>query len=163
MRTELVTIKPAVYDFQRPDLCGSCKDRCCDLLPGETHPVDWGAPDQVRMKERLLVALRSGEWALDYWEGNVKKGQTTTSYYVRPATKDKKGKLIDPSWGGTCILLGEQGCGLAHDDRPTACRSLEPKENRPCKSHTKGKEEAAILWLEHKDLLAEVIEELVGV
>ena len=163
MRTELVQIK--AYDFQRPDLCGSCKDRCCDLLPGETYPVDWGAPDQAIMKERLLVALGSGEWAFDYWEGDVRKGQTTTSYYVRPAIKDKKGKLIDPAWGGTCILLGEQGCKLAHDDRPTACRSLEPRKgnSHTCKSHTGGKKEAASLWLDYKDLLANIIEELEGV
>jgi hypothetical protein len=99
-------------------------------------PSDFGSPVDM---SRVRSALESGEWAIDCWEAEPRL------WYLRPSTTNAIGKLIDCSWGGKCIFLGESGCDLQHADRPSGCRLLEPGKD-DCIDHGAGKLEAGEAW-----------------
>ena len=122
-------------EYVNEEMCAACGGQCCKRLPGIASPEDFSLPDTTQ----LIEALKSGKWAVDWWEGN------NPLYFVRPATKDAIGELFDPSWGGECVFLTEKGCSLPHDQRPSGCRLLEPKEPH-CIAHGAGKEEAGLAW-----------------
>jgi len=65
------------------------------------------------------VALASGRWTLDWWEG-----QTPAPYFVRPAIKGHEGRLFHLGCGGECTFLGPGGCELRR--HPLQCRLLRP-------------------------------------
>jgi len=114
-------------------------------------PADFGLPDD---KETIKKALLSGRWAIDWWEGIE-----TEEYFVRPATKGMEGKMEDPSWGGECTFLTPTGCALSCQERPWACRVLEPRKDG-CITHglggTNTKEDAAHEWAPYQELLEDI-------
>lgn len=159
-----VTDITLIFEFEASDICGACGGKCCKSMPGATHPADWGAPNENIMFDRLVVALSSGRWAIDWWEGDPSGLDASDSryvdhgLYVRPATKGNEGRLYDASWGGECTFLTPNGCSFQHGDRPTECRALEPKYPYRCEQHH-GKQVTAIAWLPYHDLLKQVVSE----
>jgi Fe-S-cluster containining protein len=130
-------------NYLKPNLCAPCGGKCCKTIPGCAYPEDFPT------KEVLQAALDSGRWCIDWWEGDAREGHTELSktYYVRPAIKGYEGVRHHPSWGGECTFLGKNGCELSVLDRPTECRSLEPRVNG-CYTHNgHGKQSAAVAWL----------------
>lgn len=128
-------------------VCKECGGACCKKLPGATYPEDFEGP----LLESLVVAFKSGNWAIDWWEGNptyTGRRKIDRAYYVRPRTKNST-KLFDPSWSGRCIFLDGRGCKLSPEKRPKSCRMLEPKPGgEDCIHHNNtGKKGAAIAWL----------------
>ena len=103
----------------------------------------------------LKKAINSGLYTIDWWEGDPRENMNVydRGYFVRPATKDKQGKLYDPTWGGGCIFLTNKGCKLEYENRPKECRLLEPRPDNKCISHSKGKHGAALAWLKYYDIL----------
>ncbi len=156
------------YRFHRPNICSRCGDdgrggACCKQYPGGSHPTEWGAPDQAKMRQRLLRAFRTGKWALDWWEGrlpSIIEDDHRTCYYVRPAIKGKEGQLQDGAWYGECTFLTPTGCTLPHKRRPLECRALEPVAGGPerCKLHAGGKHDLALAWLPYNALLESINE-----
>lgn len=150
--------------IERPDMCGPCGGACCKSMPGGSHPSDWGAPNENIMFDRLVVALSSGRWAIDWWEGDPRglecgdPGYVDQGFYVRPATKGDEGRVYHASWGGECTFLKETGCSLLHNERPLECRTLEPKYPLRCEQHH-GKHATAIAWLPYHSLLQELVRE----
>lgn len=125
------------------DICKKCGGRCCKSMPGSTYPEDFEKP----LLENLVEAFKSGNWAIDWWEGDpTNKNNLEKAYYIRPRTKGDN-DLFDPSYGGECIFLNEKGCTLKSEERPQSCRLLEPKEDGACILHGKSKRGAAIAWL----------------
>ena len=112
-------------------------------MPGAAYPSDFGH-DFQKVKE----AIDSGRWCVDWWEGDVADGDRDRTFYVRPATKGNEGLTHDPSWGGECVFLGEKGCVLSSEERPTECRHLVPNPKFRCVLEgIVGKKGAAIAWL----------------
>ena len=141
--------------FIEPDICGPCGGKCCKLLPGAALPEDLGLPSI----DRLSAALRSRQWAVDWWEGDPRddRDEIAQGYFLRPATKDANRWPLDGSWGGECVFLRNSGCSLEHDARPAGCRSLEPVMGGGCVLHAASKREAAVAWLPyHKEIMAAV-------
>ena len=139
--------------------CTSCGGACCKNMPGLTTPEDWGAPDHDVMIRRLEVAFATGDWAIDWWEGDPRKRARrplSEVLYVRPSTVEGKaeGRLMDPSWGGQCALLTPTGCPLPREGRPTMCRTLEPLPEGlgRCEQHFLKKDVAAT-WIKYQTLL----------
>lgn len=134
------------------ELCKECGGACCKFMPGECFPEDFGEP----LLENLIEAFESGNWAIDWWEGDPRKNEDKLdrAYYIRPRIKGIN-KLFDPSWGGECIFLNKKVCILPPEKRPMSCKMLEPKpKGEDCIHHNgTGKREAAIAWLPFTDVI----------
>lgn len=135
--------------FVNTKVCTECQGRCCKTVPGVCFPDDFDVSNGFN---RLNEALESGRFCIDWWEGDPREGKDEyeRGYFVRPAIKGREGVLFNPTWGGTCTFLTEQGCELDVKDRPKNCRMLEPREDENCVLHGEnGKRGAAIAWLEY--------------
>lgn len=126
------------------EICAGC-GACCRRMPGAAFPEDF--PTMESVKE----AIDSGRWAVDWWEGDPREGhrELDKGLFIRPATKGSEGLRRDPSWGGECTFLTEQGCELTVNRRPRECRMLAPNPTGPCRGDTESdKQAAAVAWIE---------------
>jgi hypothetical protein len=122
--------------------------------PGAAYPDDFGLP----FVKKLIEALKSGMWAIDWWEGDPRENidgdsELSQTYFVRPATIRNRHKLFDGTWGGQCIFFGNSGCELDSDLRPTECRYLEPQPESHCNPHGMSKRGACLAWIPYQDIL----------
>ena len=143
--------------YEKPDLCGRCDGACCKSMPGASIPSDFGN-DEPEIRDKLLELLHGGEWAIDWWEGDARdeKYDLDKTYFIRPATVGTA-RLMDPSWGGRCVFLGEQGCRI-FDNRPSGCRGLEPGESGSCEVRYSGKQDCAIGWIPFQKTIIDLID-----
>lgn len=129
---------------KNPAVCSQCKGRCCKIMPGIAHP------NEFRDKKAIKRAIKSGKWAIDWYEGTLCDDEDQKGYYVRPSTKGKEGVIYDPSWGGECTFLTSRGCKLSARKRPLQCRSFkaDPRGYKHCKLTGKytTKKSYALLW-----------------
>jgi Fe-S-cluster containining protein len=148
-----------ILNNEKPDLCRDC-GRCCKSDPGITHPRDWGHTRAERV-EKIRQALTTGQWAIDWWEGDISKGpRLERIMWVRPAIIGHEGQLQHGSWGGTCTFLGPQGCSHTFEDRPFQCRDLVPMgqgNQRTCKGTT-DKRTMAGVWRRHQSMMQEILQ-----
>jgi len=150
-----------------PSLCAECGGDCCKRYAGAAHPSDFGRSRASRLRN-IRVALESGSWSVDWWEGNPGGCRGSgTAYYVRPAHVERRwpGSVRDPSWGGTCVFFQEgKGCALPLRQRPTGCRTLIPKDGRMCKHpYQDGKSDkyhAAVAWWPYRKDVERIVEEV---
>jgi len=143
-------------NFLNTEICKKCGGKCCKRMPGSAYPEDFKKP----LLDSLLIAFESGDWAIDWWEGDpTDKDDLEKAYYIRPRTKDNN-DLFDPSWGGECIFLNKDGCILKPKERPQSCRLLEPKENGECVNHNNSKRGAAIAWLPYTDIILKAAKQI---
>jgi hypothetical protein len=133
-------------------LCKLCAENnencCCTVMPGSF------APNDIKLNVKFIAnKLFLNEWAVDYWEDEP------PLYYLRPATVGCK-EYIDPSWGGICIYLTENGCKLNFEERPTQCKALIPgydKESGCVLPKHCTKHYIALLWQPHEKLLMKAV------
>lgn len=139
------------------NICSLCKGKCCKRMPGIVHPEQLQQP----ITKELLLKLYKEGYQFDYWEGDEFGGKT--GYFLRPQTIKSKGVLVDPSWGGTCVFLTEQGCSKTFEERPYMCQQLEPQEDFNCgpkdKENTLNKYDYVLAWLQYNNLIEEIINE----
>ena len=142
-------------EFQPTSWCIKCNGECCRRYSGVLSPDDI---DQSKgLSSGIKALLLSGNYAIDWWEGTE---ELNTTYFIRPAHTNAKGKLRDPSWGGICVFYEDgKGCSLPFSKRPAQCRALEPKENKKCISHL-VKIDAAKLWIPYQHEIIAMIEEI---
>ncbi len=142
--------------------CAECGGNCCKSYAGCAWPQDL----EPLTEKHLLKLFRSGAWAIDWYEGDPRPEDSyeeedylgSEAYVVRPAHTNEPGELLDPSWGGECVMLRSTGCALKHEDRPTQCRMLKPRKDESCTASTDWhKQQAAIAWIPYHDLLNKVI------
>lgn len=138
----------AARDVPPAAACAGC-GQCCLNAPGLTVPADLG-PDWESEAARRLA---TGQWAIDWWDGDVEPGGGMARIYMlRPAERGHEGEVFHPGWGGACVLLGPTGCTLARAERPTMCKALVPTRTRMgCDGMTKG--QAAREWRPYSDRL----------
>ena len=129
-----------IVNNENSRFCSSCKSVCCKILPGICSPDDFKGQEHIRNK------ILSEKYAIDWYEGE------TVIYFVRPATKDAVGVTFDPSWGGECVFLKEDGCVLKFEERPFTCRAMVPKEGGGCASF-EDKFQSACRWKDYQDFL----------
>ena len=137
------------------NICSLCKGQCCKRMPGIVHPEQLQQP----ITKELLLKLYEEGYQFDYWEGDEFGGKV--GYFLRPQTIKSKGVLVDPSWGGTCVFLTEQGCSKTFEERPYMCQQLEPQEDFNCgpkdKENTLNKYDYVLAWLQYNNLIEEII------
>lgn len=155
---------PKLPMFVDAAVCTACGGNCCKSGPGITRPEDWGGPDRASMLQRLKAAFATENYSIDWYEGDPRKQppkgeRLSRCMYVRPATAKARGRLFDPSWGGTCTLLTPTGCKLEHDARPYECRALKPlppeerKKGKGCGGPDIDKRVMSELWIPYQDVI----------
>jgi len=147
-------------NYLNPNLCKECGGECCKQMPGIYSPEDFGTTEET-IEKNLTKALETKLLSIDWWEGDPRENicsidKLRKAYFIRPATKDNKRGLFDPSWGGECVFLTENGCTLQSKDRPYECRMLEPKENECCILHGKDKRKLSIVWIPFNEMIRRI-------
>jgi Fe-S-cluster containining protein len=142
-------------NYLNVELCKKCGGKCCKRFPGIAYPEDFKKP----LKDSLLKAFTSGNWAIDWYEGDpTGKDELSKAFFIRPKIKDVK-ELFDPSWGGECIFLTKDGCILNPNERPKGCRMLESISLKNCILHAaKDKKDAAMAWLPYTKMILDITE-----
>lgn len=144
-------------NYLNHEACKRCEGSCCKNMPGIAIPEDFGQP----LLDNLVKAFGTGDWAIDWWEGDPveDREEIDRGYYIRPKIKGVN-KIYHGAWGGICVFFTEgQGCKLSDKDRPAQCRLLEPKKNEQdeCELHELDKQEGAIAWLLFHDVIEKAV------
>lgn len=137
--------------YENKEICSKCGGSCCKTFPGCYYPEDFGLPGDF---SKLDAVLESDRVAIDWWEGDPRedKDEFERVYFIRPAIKHARGSLYDQSVG-ECVFLTKTGCELSGDERPTVCRNLEPKEEKPCITHGITCKNAVMAWIPYQNKL----------
>ena len=135
-----------VANNERLDLCKKCGGRCCKLMACEVSTEDFIAKYGKVTKESVVTALRDGEWAIDWWEGDIREykkdlctdlptlndeNEVFQSYYMR--VRHLGESAVCPSWGGICKMFDrENGCKYDWEHRPTGGKAMVVGQSPVC-------------------------------
>lgn len=146
--------------YENIELCKKCGGECCKRIPGIYYPEDFGKTKE-EIFNNLKKAFEEGYTAIDWWDNyEDENGYEFDAYFIRPKTKNKLNVIRDPSWGGECIFLTDNGCKLKYENRPTVCRMLEPNIEGKCKNHSLSKLKIVGRWLPYNDIIEEAEREI---
>lgn len=132
--------------------CGGacCKGMGCHISPNDMKNITFDSIVSL-MKETNCISV-------DWYEGHpTNANKRGPHYFLR--IRNNNGSMIDPSWGGQCCLLGEDGCPLSFKYRPLGGRALQPKDehNKVCTSGY-SKAQCTLDWLPYQDILEKVFD-----
>lgn len=133
--------------FNATERCVVCKGECCKRMGCHFSPEDF---DDISF-ESLKAEIEKGYISIDWWE------DYEPQYYLR--IRNKQAPIVDPSWGGECILLTDKGCPLPFKKRPLGARALKPKEEwfGSCQTYY-DKETCKNDWQKYDDILRELVD-----
>lgn len=149
-------IERLISDFlennENPVLCSECKGKCCKGMGCHFSPRDF---DNITY-ESLNALIERGNISIDWWEGDVfgKDEQKNRTYYLR--MRNKGADVVNPSWGGECILLTDQGCILPFEQRPLGGKSLIPCVGDCKNKYTK--EDCCKEWQPYEFILQKLVD-----
>ena len=133
-------------------VCAECKGQCCKNMGCYYSPLDF--------KEISFNSLRQeidkGHISIDWWEGNPFEENEFVierAYFLRIRNIDSP--IVDPSWGGVCSLLTENGCSLSYKNRPKGGRELIPSAIANCETNY-SKQDCAKEWYKYDTLLTQL-------
>jgi len=138
---------------ESPILCSECQGGCCKNMGCHYSPRDF---KQINIKT-LKKLIDEGNTSIDWWEGDILDEDRDRTYYLR--IRNKNSKIVDPSCGGECILLTEEGCNLSFFNRPMGGRALLPSEKGAgnCKTEY-SKEDYCKEWYPYQNILGFLVE-----
>lgn len=153
---------------ENKEFCRVCGGMCCKNSGCAFSPRDFKGEIT---KERLEKLLKTGLVSLDWWDGDPTN--TTDSalndtveiaYFIRIRNLlldhgDNLAPIIDPSFGGKCCLLTNNGCMLSFEHRPLQGQALIPKSREYNCDEGYSKRECCIEWLNYDTLLREIYSE----
>ncbi|NMA66249.1 MAG: hypothetical protein GX957_08430 [Clostridiaceae bacterium] len=135
---------------ENTELCKACGGKCCKTMGGHYSPDDF-----VDLSlSSLIYEIEKGYISIDWWVGDVMGDDRENTYYLR--TRNLGAGVIDPSWGGVCCLLTENGCSLSWEERPYGCRALVPLPNNECRTDY-TKEDSCKEWYPYQDTFKKLI------
>lgn len=135
--------------YNATEECSKCKGKCCKNMGCHFSPSDFS---EISF-EFLKAEIEKGCISIDWWEGDC-----GPEYFLR--MRHKSAPIVDPSWGGECILLTDTGCPLPFERRPLGGRALKPRDNENCNCTTTGysKEDCKNEWKPYSSILSELID-----
>jgi len=131
------------------ELCAKCKGYCCKSLGCHFSPRDF---EDISF-ETLKKIIKKGHISIDWWDGDVFDKNRDRTLYLR--IRNKNASIVDPSWGGECMLLTEHGCSLSFNERPMGGRGLIPGVNECIVKYSK--EDCCKEWYEYQNLLEKLV------
>lgn len=134
--------------YKCENICKStCKGKCCRSMGCHFSPDDFKEISFDYLKREI----DKGNISIDWWVSDEPQ------YFLR--MRNINSKIIDPSWGGQCILWTEKGCSLKFEERPKGARMLKPNllNSDNCKQFY-SKESCKDDWLEYSDILNRLVE-----
>ena len=136
--------------MENKEICSKCKGKCCKTMGCHYSPKDF---EEISF-EYLMSQIDKGYISIDWWEGNPFKDDRNIhrAFFLR--VRNVESPIVDPSWGGVCILLTEDGCPLSFEERPKGARLLISSANK-CKS-LYTKENCCIDWIKYHDILEDL-------
>lgn len=144
----LIDTNNKIENNENCELCKECEGECCRNLGCFINPKDIPAYPNIT-KEVILDLLRTGYVSIDWYDDE------TEEYFLR--MRNKKSPLIDPSWGGECIALTENGCAFKFENRPYGGRSLIPNKGDECLNEY-DKEMAKEDWEPYREIIIDIID-----
>ena len=127
--------------IERCKTCGSCcKTMGCHYSPDDFKEINY---------EYLKSEIEKGHISIDWWEDNPNR------YFLRIRNVDAD--AVDPSWGGRCSLLTENGCPLPFEKRPKGARFLDAKQSGDC-DQGYGKKACADDWYAYDEILVKLVD-----
>lgn len=140
--------------MENKTICSLCKGRCCKTMGCHYSPDDF----TDLTYEGLKREIDKGHISIDWWEGNPFNDDRymQRAYFLR--VRNKVANVVDPSWGGECSLLTEDGCPLSYKERPKGGRELEPSTTGVCIARY-DKIDAAKDWYKYNDILDRLADE----
>jgi Fe-S-cluster containining protein len=134
--------------------CAVCRGKCCRHYPGIPLPSDF-KKEQLTV-EGIVGLVKSGDWSIDWWEGDPRpRGKLSSSFFLRPRTDDKRDNGVYGLWYGRCLFLREDGCRLAFKERPSMCRALKPNlKGEDCRCSL-DKRKIVIAWMPYNKVIGE--------
>jgi hypothetical protein len=134
-------------------ICSACNGKCCRNMGCHCSPEDIG---EITF-ETILEFINTGNFSIDWWEGDVLDKNRDKTYYLRARNIDAG--TIDPSWGGRCKLLTPTGCLLPFEKRPKGGRAVTPVKTFDCKGDY-SKKECCVDWYPYQNILDEVVDHI---
>lgn len=133
-------------------ICAACTGRCCEHMGCHISPNEL---KEISVNAIIRFIEESGCVSIDWWEGDViPNGDLDKVYYLR--MRNRGFRVVDPSHGGRCIALDEEGCLLGFMYRPAGGRGLLPRVDRNCEV-LYSKKQCVEEWREYQDILIEVV------
>lgn len=134
-----------------------CKDcgHCCNNMGCHISPFDL---KQITVQSIIDLIDESKCISIDWWEGNPFTEHcdgVTKGFFLR--IRNNNSSVIDPSFGGRCVILTDYGCPLSFGYRPKGGRDLLPMKFDDCIDGY-SKQECACDWFKYHDILEEVYE-----
>lgn len=131
------------------ELCKNCGGMCCYSMGCHISPLDL---KEISFEAIVNLINESDCVSLDWWDGDpvTEAHDGTRRYYLR--IKNIGAKVIDPSYGGVCTILTDNGCPLSFEYRPRGARELVPNEYNGCIVGY-SKRQCAIDWSPFNDIL----------
>ncbi len=170
----------AIENNEKLSICKECGGRCCKSMGCEVSTEDFIAKYGEITKDSVTKALKDGEWAIDWWEGDIRMDKpklckdlpeldiscyVEQSYYMR--VRHVGESAVCGSWGGTCVMWDRKnGCKYDWEHRPTGGKDMPVGVSQVCgkfydptmKHESKyDKAIGAVDWLPYFDILDEVI------
>lgn len=136
------------------EACKKCGGQCCKGMGCHISPADL----RKITKESIIGLIdETGCISIDWYEGNPITGIYDGEYYFL-RIRNNDAKIIDPSFGGQCCLLKDNGCPILFHYRPKGARALNPCDgDTPC-SDGYSKVQCAADWMPYLDIMKEVYE-----
>lgn len=164
-----------IENNENPEICKKCGGNCCKHCACEVSTEDFVKRYGEITPENILKALSEGEWAIDWWEGDIRKdrdcpdlpeltrdNELFCTYYMR--VRHVGEPAVNGSWGGQCVMWDpETGCKYDWEHRPTGGKAMlvgsgpcpVQYSDLPCPKY--AKDLAAIDWFPYNDTIEEAI------
>lgn len=144
---------PVIFEQSKinNELCKKCDGSCCKTMGCHISPFNL---KEISVEFIISLINESGCVSIDWWDGNpiTNEHDNQRVYFLR--IKNINSNIIDPSFGGTCSILTDNGCPLSYEYRPKGARELIPDENE-CRVEY-SKQQCAIDWYNYQDIMTQV-------
>lgn len=145
-----------IENNENREICARCKERCCESMGCEIFPDD--------------VINRFGKITVPVIKRIIRSKVVMIDVYFRDDDDDiyllrmrtvRDHFVVGQGYYDRCICLGENGCMLSWDDRPTGAKIVVPNPDDPGHGCTllmdvDGKKTFADMWRPYQNVLKEV-------
>lgn len=132
---------------ENKEICSKCKGRCCKNMGCHYSPRDFEKIEFEYLKNRI----EKENISIDWWDGDILSiNEYSRVYYLRCRNIDSE--IVNPSWGGQCMNLTDNGCNLSFKDRPLGGKMVIPQESYNCINEY-SKEDCVKEWRAYHSVL----------